>query len=150
MQMGIWKKIGLGISGLCAVVAAIATAGYLGPHPVSAPVGGISFSWLPTLLTALGLGTTTSLPVLIPKLVDLFKRYVLPVVPASIGGAKALGALDVVQISSYVLQIERATTAEEKAGITVAARACFDAARDRMFPLAVAYFIKDDSPKVSA
>jgi len=133
--MGIWKKIGLGISGLCAVVAAIATAGYLGPHPVSAPVGGISFSWLPTLLTALGLGTTTSLPVLIPKLVDLFKRYVVPLLPASVGGGKISSVLDVAQIASYVALLPKAKTPEERAAINAAGRACLDGLKEELFPV---------------
>jgi len=130
------QKAGLALSAFFAVVASIAAIKLTGPSPVSAPVGGISLDWFSTALTALGLGSFTSLPVLIPKLVDLFKRYVLPLLPANIGGAKIGGIIDVAQIATYVACLPKAKTPEERAAINAAGRACLDGLKEELFPVA--------------
>ena len=130
------QKAGLWLSGIFGAIAAVAAIKYSGPSPVSAPVGGISLSWLPTLLTALGLGTTTSLPVLIPKLVELFKTHVAPHLPW--GAGKIGSVLDVAQIASYVALLPKAKTPEERAAINAAGRACLDGLKEELFPVPAA------------
>jgi hypothetical protein len=129
------QKAGMWLTGIFGAIAGIAAIKYSGPSPVSAPVGGISLDWLSTALTALGLGGFTSLPVLIPKLVDLFKRFVLPLLPAGVGGAKIGGVIDGAQIAAYLLLISKAKTDDERAALLIAGRASCDAFRDELFPV---------------
>jgi hypothetical protein len=127
------QKAGLYCSGICAAIAAVAAVKLTGHNPVSAPVGGYTLDWLSTALTALGLGGFTSLPVLIPKLVELFKTYVAPHLPW--GAGKIGSVLDVAQIASYVALLPKAKTPGERAAIKAAGRACLEGLAEELFPV---------------